>query len=249
MDDGYRAVRAVIYRDIARVVVCVALLAAVVYVGSMRPQEWQLKALGVPFGVLKESGTTTIYRNGNQLSIIPRGGTAATAANVEFVSERRFYGRVTAPDFVADVYEAAGTTTTNVLYLNPEVTEAELAEFIRTNEALSRSVRMPGIGTYAPPSRAATRPARLGWVVWKYVKLPFWCGVAVLVFTLWLLRPRSPRMLRRASRGRCWKCGYDLDNAVPMCPECNAKAWAPTWRILLPRTVVAPVPTTPSTPD
>lgn len=240
MDDGCRTVRAVIYRDVARVVVIIAMLATIVYVGSMRSQVWQLKALGVPFGVLKESGTTTIYRNGDRLSIVPRGQTAVTVAKLEFVSERGFYGTITSPAFIADVFETGETTTTNFLFLHPEVAEADIAEFIRTDESLSRSVMMPGIGAFAPPSRTATRPARLGWVMWKYAQLPFWCGVAILAFILWLLRPRFPRILRRTRNGRCWKCGYDLGNSLATCPECNASAWTPASRRHLQTTAFVP---------
>lgn len=225
-DDGYRDVRAVIYRDIARVVVILALLAAVIYVASMRSQEWQLKALGVKTGVLKQNSTATIYRNGDELSIVPRGANSVVAAKIELTATRVFYGTIKVPEIVADVFEAEQTTTTTtILFLHPEVAETDVSEFIRTDKALSRSVMMPGIGAFAPPTRPAVRPARLGWVMWKYAKLPFWIGVALLALAFWLLRPRFPRMLRRARRGHCWKCNYDLDNTLPTCPECGSKAW------------------------
>lgn len=232
MDDGYRAVRAVIYRDIARVVVILALLAAVLWAWTTPAQEWQLKALGVKTGVLKQNSTATIYRNGDELSIVPRGANSVVAAKIELTATRVFYGTIKVPEIVADVFEAEHTTTTTtILSLHPEVAEGDIAEFIRTDNNFSRSVMMPGIGVFAPPTRPAVRPAHLGWVMWKYAKLPFWIGVALLAVVLWLLRPRFPRMLRRARRGHCWKCNYDLDNTLPTCPECGSKAWTSSFDI------------------
>lgn len=227
MDDGYRAIRAVIYRDIARVVVILALLVAIVYVGSMRSQEWQLKALGVPRSAFGAQEKCSIFREGNSLTVLPSNASTPLVASVTIVTQRATYGDM-APiqlggypgsGLYGDVFVGPETTTATFTFIAPGVSESELMEYMASDPIFVA-------GLYSTPAPLQLgRPAKLGWVMWKYAKLPFWCGVAILAIILWILRPRFPRMLRRSRNGHCWKCNYDLDNTLPICPECGSKAW------------------------
>jgi hypothetical protein len=54
---------------------------------------------------------------------------------------------------------------------------------------------------------------------------PYWCPATILLPlpVLWIwLETHSWRYERRAMRGQCWNCGYDLcGSAKPKCPECG----------------------------
>lgn len=227
MDDRYRDVRAVIYRDIARVVVIIAMLAAVVYVGSMRSQEWQLTALGVPRSAFGARTNYSIFREDNSLTLLPSNANSPLVASATVVTQRSTYGDM-APiqlsgypgsGLYGDVFIGPEKTTTTFTFIAPNVSESELLEYMASDPTFVATL-------YSTPTPLQLgRPAKVGWVMWKYAKLPFWIGVALLAFALWLLRPRFPRLLRRSRNGHCWKCDYDLDNTLATCPECGSKVW------------------------
>jgi hypothetical protein len=58
----------------------------------------------------------------------------------------------------------------------------------------------------------------------SFVQIPFWAAIALasILPALWLVRRRRlTRRRRRADRGQCLACGYDLRQSPERCPECG----------------------------
>ncbi|MEQ9096519.1 MAG: hypothetical protein RIE32_09675 [Phycisphaerales bacterium] len=62
---------------------------------------------------------------------------------------------------------------------------------------------------------------------WIVPLLPIWPGLLgnAIFYALFVLMPvvlwRGPKLRRRARRGLCLACGYELGEGVDACPECG----------------------------
>lgn len=220
MDDGYRAIRAVIYRDIARVVVILSLIIVLVWIGSSPAQEWQVKALGVPAGSTALASTVPLCRDGDSFAPAWSRGAGVIVAELVVTTRRATYGN---QQFPSGKYPMLGRTvvTSSIHIIDPTVTLNDVEAFVNGHPVLARA-RQRGATEYLGPPPT---PPALGWFMWENERFRFVCFLGAFAVVLWLLRPRFPRMLRRSRNGHCWKCNYDLDNTLPICPECGSKAW------------------------
>lgn len=220
MDDGYRAIRAVIYRDIARVIAMVSLLLALVWVGTSPAQEWQMKALRVSAGSTALASTVPLCRDGDSFAPAWNGGSGVIVAELVVTTRRATYG---GQQFPSGKYRMLGPTvvTSSIHIIDPTVALKDVEAFVNADPDLARARQLGATEYLGPPPV----PPALGWFMWKYESLTVVYILAILAIVLWLLRPRFPRMLRRSRNGHCWKCDYDLDNTLAICPECGSKAW------------------------
>lgn len=225
-DDGYRAVRAVIYRDIARVVVIMSLIIVLVWIGSSPAQEWQVKALGVPAGSTALASTVPLCRDGDSFAPAWSSGAGVIVAELVVTTRWATYGN---QQFPSGKYPMVGPAivTSSIHIIDPTVSLKDVETYVNADPDLARSRQRGATEYFGPPPT----PPALGWFLWKYGRFGFVCVLGVFAFVLWLLRPRFLRMLRRSRSGHCWKCNYDLDNTLPVCPECGSKAWTSSFDI------------------
>lgn len=148
----------------------------------------------------------------------------ATPRNAEFALARLYYGwpfRSMSCDSIAVYLKGSNT------YLPHEVTILDRAQSLAGYRSMDSQIFLPDeFPRWVPPQRSPPvfRPMP------RVIEWPGFLASTTLYGSLmWLVvfAPFTARRIRRRCRGRCVKCGYQLED-LPTCPECgtpsNAKA-------------------------
>ncbi len=86
----------------------------------------------------------------------------------------------------------------------------------------SEGTTIGGLGFYAAHERAGTLPSAKFVITSRFVICPTWFPLAISAGIL-ALQIRQADKLKRASRGLCPTCGYDLRETPTRCPECGTE--------------------------
>jgi hypothetical protein len=213
-------VRPVVRADIARGGVMIAMIASLVWLAVLPAPGWLAPLLpGVERHMATISGSVKVLRVNGQLTCTPMSFQDEVVANIPFAGAVTTYG--------------GGLSGGSVWVGRLDLGSYSVAE--KDAEELSRFLA-EGLSIPAPFGRQNMlllrpgMPARdvlsdtsvLRLVTGSPLSLLGVCAVLLLV--LWLLRPRTPRALRRMRAGLCWNCGYPSPVVATACPECGAGA-------------------------